>query len=475
MPSSPRHPLPCPHFLPPLELCSGGELFDRIIQAGHYDEAAAAALIAKLAVALHKMHTAGIVHRDLKPENILYATAAKDAEPIIADFGLATHLVIAVWGLEAATAVPDSCMEQTLHPMHHWQCWSGERDVPRTDDPPPTPQMSPDEGLVGTPGYLSPEIIRDHQYSPAADVWALGVILYILLCGCVERELRACLPVEGRGNSNRTTRSCVGRRLAHLQGPHALPLHPFMIHLWLLMKGIACKLVRVTPPTPHPPRPLSLPRARYPPFHATDNRALYAAISSGQFFFHDEAWRTVSASAKDLVRRMLTVSTSTRITVPGEKPWWGASLFVCALPTHPAAHPAQLLFALSYSHAPLLHAELLVHPWVASAAKEHMHLTLANLKKFNARRKIKAAAMGVAWLTGLVRVLQAQSGSDGGKGEEGGLCACPARSETHSPGRMRERRHPYLYFHSSAWTPRRQRHPSCPGWMTPPTPSFRVH
>jgi serine/threonine protein kinase len=94
------------------ELCSGGELFDRIVKVGHYDEAGASLLIAKLAMALDSMHTVGIIHRDIKPENILYAGPAADAEPVIADFGLAKSMA----AVEAS---------------------------------PP---------LVGTPGYLSPEI-----------------------------------------------------------------------------------------------------------------------------------------------------------------------------------------------------------------------------------------------------------------------------------------------------------------------------
>jgi serine/threonine protein kinase len=75
--------------------------------------------------------------RDMKPENVLYRSPAADAEPVIADFGLSKDMDVH----EAGTS------------------------------------------LVGTPGYVSPEIIRDRVYGPEADVWALGVITYILLCG----------------------------------------------------------------------------------------------------------------------------------------------------------------------------------------------------------------------------------------------------------------------------------------------------
>jgi calcium/calmodulin-dependent protein kinase I len=71
------------------DLCNGGELFDRIVARGHYTEADAAQLVAKLARALQALHSSGVVHRDLKPENILYLSKDEASEPVIADFGLA--------------------------------------------------------------------------------------------------------------------------------------------------------------------------------------------------------------------------------------------------------------------------------------------------------------------------------------------------------------------------------------------------
>ena len=119
------------------KLASGGELFDKIVGLGHYSEHDAAKMVAKLAAALDRVHASGIVHRDLKPENILLASKDASAEPLIADFGLAKII--------------------------------GRPEVHAS--------------LVGTPGYLAPEIVTRRLYTPACDVWALGVILYILLCG----------------------------------------------------------------------------------------------------------------------------------------------------------------------------------------------------------------------------------------------------------------------------------------------------
>jgi len=119
------------------ELCTGGELFDRIIQRGHYTEHDAKQIIYKLLLAVNYCHEKGIVHRDLKPENFIFQSEADDANIKVIDFGL-------------------SCMgkEQT-HFMHT---------------------------RVGTPYYIAPEVLAKN-YTLACDIWSLGVILYILLCG----------------------------------------------------------------------------------------------------------------------------------------------------------------------------------------------------------------------------------------------------------------------------------------------------
>lgn len=121
-----------------MELVTGGELFDRIVAKGTYTEADAAYTIKTLCEALAYLHERHIVHRDLKPENILYASPAPDAEIKVADFGLARLI--------------------------------SNKDIMKT--------------ACGTPGYVAPEILKNKGYdSGAVDMWSVGVILYILLCG----------------------------------------------------------------------------------------------------------------------------------------------------------------------------------------------------------------------------------------------------------------------------------------------------
>ncbi|NXR35114.1 KCC2D kinase, partial [Zosterops hypoxanthus] len=125
------------HYLV-FDLVTGGELFEDIVAREYYSEADASHCIQQILEAVLHCHQMGVVHRDLKPENLLLASKSKGAAVKLADFGLA----IEVQG------------EQ--------QAWFG---------------------FAGTPGYLSPEVLRKDPYGKPVDMWACGVILYILLVG----------------------------------------------------------------------------------------------------------------------------------------------------------------------------------------------------------------------------------------------------------------------------------------------------
>ncbi|XP_030049932.1 calcium/calmodulin-dependent protein kinase type 1B isoform X2 [Microcaecilia unicolor] len=119
-----------------MELVTGGELFDRIIERGYYTEKDASQLIKQVLDAVQYLHDRGIVHRDLKPENLLYATPFEDSKIMISDFGLSK--------IEDSGVMATAC---------------------------------------GTPGYVAPELLEQKPYGKAVDIWAMGVISYILLCG----------------------------------------------------------------------------------------------------------------------------------------------------------------------------------------------------------------------------------------------------------------------------------------------------
>jgi len=71
-----------------MELCAGGELFDRIILKGHYSERAAANLCRQIVTVVHNCHTMGVMHRDLKPENFLFLGKEENSPLKATDFGL---------------------------------------------------------------------------------------------------------------------------------------------------------------------------------------------------------------------------------------------------------------------------------------------------------------------------------------------------------------------------------------------------
>ncbi|GAA0162773.1 non-receptor serine/threonine protein kinase [Lithospermum erythrorhizon] len=119
-----------------MELCEGGELFDRIVSRGHYSERAAAVLCRQMVTVVHYCHSMAVIHRDLKPENFLFLSADEDSPLKATDFGLSVFFK------------PGDTFKD----------------------------------LVGSAYYLAAEVLRRH-YGSEVDIWSVGVILYILLSG----------------------------------------------------------------------------------------------------------------------------------------------------------------------------------------------------------------------------------------------------------------------------------------------------
>ncbi|TDH67690.1 hypothetical protein CCR75_006887 [Bremia lactucae] len=232
------------YFFLVTEYMPGGELFDRIVKKNFYSEREARDLVKVLLETIAFCHDADVVHRDLKPENLLLSSADDDADIKLADFGFAKK---AIESTEAGLST-----------------------------------------ACGTPGYVAPEILMSKPYGKEVDIWSIGVITYILLCG-------------------------------------------------------------------------------YPPFHHNNQGMLFRLIKAGSYEFDSPYWDEVSAEAKDLIGKMLVLQPEERGTA----------------------------------------RQLLEHPWIAEDVVKDVQLTTAlqELRKFNARRKFRAAVSTVKATISLTKVL----------------------------------------------------------------------
>ncbi|CAL5435799.1 unnamed protein product [Camellia sinensis] len=187
-----------------MELCAGGELFDRIIQRGHYTERKAAELARIIVGVVEACHSLGVMHRDLKPENFLFVNQEEEAPLKTIDFGLSVF-------------------------------------------------FRPDESftdVVGSPYYVAPEVLRKH-YGQECDVWSAGVIIYILLSGVppfwdeseqgiFEQVLKGDLDFvsEPWPSISEGAKDLVRRML--LRDPKKrLTAHEVLCHPWVQIDGVA--------------------------------------------------------------------------------------------------------------------------------------------------------------------------------------------------------------------------------------------
>ncbi|KAG4085388.1 putative calmodulin-dependent protein kinase type 1 [Neocallimastix lanati (nom. inval.)] len=122
-----------------MDLCEGGELFDRLYQKGTFYEKDAINVIKQVIEGIAYLHDNNIVHRDIKAENIMFRTKDEDSEIVIADFGLSRFI--------------NNDSDRML------------------------------QTVCGTQGYMAPEIILHKGHGKPVDMWAIGVLTFIILSG----------------------------------------------------------------------------------------------------------------------------------------------------------------------------------------------------------------------------------------------------------------------------------------------------
>lgn len=329
-----------------LGLCEGGELFDRLSCAGTPQPLSlseCALVLAQLAAALAYLHGLRIVHRDVKPENILLQQRDSLHGLKLCDFGSAACLEAegeATGGGDMAEAAAlrsvaggaDSRAQRVAEEgpeeaaRAHDSCWASF-----APSPPAVRQLA--SMPVGTPGYLPPEARRGRQQGTAADVWALGVVTYLLLA--------ARLPFSPGGLHARRRPPVTALHCARQLRSSAAPPHPLLGGLF----GLLCPLVLLL--LLRAASPCCAADVEAPPLGAGGAEAADCA----EFALDLEAgpWAQVPAESKGTVRSMLSPQPHLRCTAQqvADTHW------VCALAQLVPAKPQH---PVGTAHSPALQA-----------------------------------------------------------------------------------------------------------------------
>ncbi len=260
-------------------LCRGGDLFHRLVTNGRGPESEAAAIVARLLSAVRALHEHGILHLDLKPENVLFPTEEDPTHVVLTDFGLSRKM-----HPSRRRGSRNSTEEQAEEDEEEGE--KEEEEEEEEDQDYDLDYLSRlrynlafDEKINGTIGYMAPEVVLHKRYAPAADVWGLGVVLHILLVGYA--------PFQGNSHEQQQKQQQQQQQQA------------------VLAAGGDCDADGSTSS-----------------LQSSHQEALDRSVR-GEFVMDELDWARVSAPAKDLVRRMLTVEDDARITTEEalEHPW----------------------------------------------------------------------------------------------------------------------------------------------------------
>ena len=303
------------------ELLEGGELFTSIVERDKYTESDAREAVKVIAKALDYCHDRGVVHRDLKPENVMLDKKGPDATLKLIDFGFAK-------------------MQDGPADMLHTAC--------------------------GTPSYVAPEIIPakgkgEPNYGPGVDVWALGVITYILLCGYPPF-------VNDDGNVATLFRAIRSGKFVYVAWLVANQTH---LYSAMLMSKAVLRL----------PFALTVLPALFDVctihVYFTDRQRLPVLLLAAIRRYYEDDWQGVGSGAKDLINHMLVVPADQRYSIK----------------------------------------QVLAHPWVNAReiSNEQLMGTTDRLKKFLARRRLKKGISAVVATVRMSRMLgmSSTSSSDG--------------------------------------------------------------
>ncbi|GMN51591.1 hypothetical protein TIFTF001_020737 [Ficus carica] len=300
-----------------MELCAGGELFDRIIAKGHYSERAAASICRAIVKVVHNCHFMGVMHRDLKPENFLLSSKDESALLKATDFGLSVFIEddylfrTLVLELSSVGRGVQGLRSQVRNLGARLTWWflnhnPAELEFPNTFLV--TSVLSSGSlvrvdrktyrDIVGSAYYVAPEVLK-RKYGREIDIWSAGVILYILLSGV-------------------------------------------------------------------------------PPFWGETEKAIFDAILEGEIDFDSEPWPSISYSAKDLIRKMLTHDPKKRIT-----------------PSGVLGHNYQTIMGC---HGKGNEFGTEKHPWIKEGGASDKPIdsaVLSRMKQFRAMNKLKKLALKV--------------------------------------------------------------------------------